>query len=70
MSVSGSKGMLTLASRELQARWQETRALWRDGKAREFEERYLSELPILLGAAFRAIDELDLLLDQLHADCD
>lgn len=70
MSVSGTKGLLTLASRQLQARWGETRFSWRDRKAEEFEELYLSELTATLNSVFRAIDDLDQLLEKIHADCD
>ncbi len=70
MSMSGSKGLLTLATRQLQARWGETRFSWRDRKAQEFEEMYLSELLHGVNSALRVIDELDNLLDKIHADCD
>ncbi|MEO7100284.1 MAG: hypothetical protein ABI162_13050 [Luteolibacter sp.] len=70
MSMSGSKGLLTLATRQLQARWGETRYSWRDRKAEEFEEMYLSELMNGVNSALRVIDELDQLLEKTHADCD
>lgn len=70
MSLSGSKGLLTLASRNLQARWGETRFSWRDSKAQEFEEIYLSDLMNGVNSALRVIDELDQLLEKVHADCD
>jgi vacuolar-type H+-ATPase subunit B/Vma2 len=68
--MSGSKGLLTLATRQLQARWGETRFSWRDRKAQEFEEMYLSELMHSVNSALRVIDELDQLLEKIHADCD
>lgn len=68
--MSGSKGLLTLATRQLQARWGETRFSWRDAKAREFDEIYLSELMTSVNSAMRVIDELDQLLEKIHADCD
>lgn len=70
MSMSGSKGLLTLATRQLQARWLETRYSWRDAKAQEFEEAYLAELMTSMNSALRVIDELDHLLEKIHADCD
>ncbi len=70
MSLSGSRGLLTLATRQLQASWQETRNSWRDAKAQEFEEIYLAELTTGINSAFRAIEELDHLLEKIHADCD
>ncbi len=68
--MSGSKGLLTLATRQLQARWGETRFSWRDRKAQEFDDLYLSELMNSVNSALRVIDELDQLLEKVHADCD
>ena len=68
--MSGSKGLLTLATRNLQARWGETRFSWRDRKAEEFDELYLSELVHSVNSALRVIDELDQLLEKVHADCE
>lgn len=70
MSMSGSKGLLTLATRQLQARWDETRFSWRDSKAQQFDDLYLSELMQGVNSALRGIDELDQLLEKIHADCD
>ncbi|MEY3896178.1 MAG: hypothetical protein RLZZ214_1698 [Verrucomicrobiota bacterium] len=68
--MSGSKGLLTLATRQLQARWGETRFSWRDRKAQEFDDLYLAELMNSVNSALRVIDELDHLLEKVHADCD
>jgi hypothetical protein len=70
MSASGSRGLLTLATRQLHARWAETRNSWRDQKAAEFEALYLSELTNTVNAALRALEDLDHLLEKIHADCD
>ena len=70
MSMSGSKGLLTLATRNLQARWGETRFSWRDRKAQEFEEMYLADLMAGVNSALRVIEELDQLLEKVHADCE
>lgn len=68
--MSGSKGLLTLATRQLEARWGETRFSWRDRKAQEFDDLYLAELMNSVNSALRVIDELDILLEKVHADCD
>ena len=70
MSASNAKGILTGATRQLQARWGETRVSWRDQKALEFEKNFLDPLARDLAAALRTIDELDLLLQKIHADCE
>jgi hypothetical protein len=68
--MSGSKGLLTLATRQLESRWGETRFSWRDRKAQEFDDLYLAELMNSVNSALRVIDELDQLLEKVHADCD
>ena len=68
--MSGSKGLLTLATRQLQARWGETRFSWRDRKAQEFDDLYLAELMNSVNSALRVIEDLDHLLEKDHADCD
>ena len=70
MSLSGSKGLLTDATRQLQARWSETRNSWRDHKADEFENLYLTDLAAAVNTALRVIEELDHLLLKVHADCE
>jgi hypothetical protein len=70
MSASGSRGVLTLATRQLMARWEETRNSWRDQKAAEFESLYLAELGHSVSSALKILDDLDHLLEKIHADCD
>jgi len=70
VSSTGSRGLLTLATRQLLSRWEETRHSWRDQKADEFENIYLSEISNNLNSTLRAMEELELLLDKIHADCD
>ena len=70
MSLSGSKGLLTDATRQLQTRWSDTRNAWRDHKATDFEDLYLTDLSTAVNTALRVIDELDHLLQKIHADCE
>lgn len=70
MSASRSKSMLLDSTRQLQARWTETRATWRDQKAADFEDQYLTQLASDVHQALRGIDELDKLLHQVQADCE
>lgn len=70
MSLGASKSLLHEAHRELFARWEDTRASWRDAKADDFEHEYLAALPQALAGATRIIEELDQLLAKIHTDCD
>jgi hypothetical protein len=70
MSASGSRGLLTLATRQLMSRWEETRNSWRDQKAADFESLYLAELGHSVNSALKILEDLDQLLGKIHADCD
>ena len=70
MSASNSRGLLTMATRQLQTRWEDTRNSWRDRKAVDFEETYLADLNNTVSSALRVLEELDHLLEKIHADCD
>jgi len=70
MSASGSRGLLSMATRQLMSRWEETRNSWRDQKAAEFESLYLAELDRSVGSTLKILEELDQLLIKIHADCD
>jgi hypothetical protein len=70
MSMAGSRGLLTMASRQLMGRWEQTRDSWRDQKAADFEALYLSEMKDTMNTALRALEEIDRLLEKVHADCE
>jgi len=70
MSLGASKSLLQEAHRELFARWEDTRASWRDAKADDFEHEHLAALPQAVAGAIRVIEELDQILAKIHADCD
>ncbi len=70
MSASASRGQLTMATRQLMSRWEQTRQSWRDQKAADFEAAYLQEITETLGSALRTLEDLDQLLARIHADCE
>jgi DNA anti-recombination protein RmuC len=70
MSAGGSRGLLTLATRQLMARWEETRHSWRDQKAAEFHTLYLDELTQCLSPTLKVLEDLEKLLEKVHADCE
>jgi uncharacterized membrane protein YdfJ with MMPL/SSD domain len=70
MSASASRGMLTMATRQLMGRWEETSQSWRDSKASDFEATYLADVQATINAAIRTIEELDQLLEKVHANCE
>jgi len=70
MSTAGSRGLLTLATRQLMNRWEETRISWRDQKAVGFQDLYLSEVKDTVNSAIRTLEELERLLEKVHEDCE
>jgi|GEM_PF-410873 len=71
MSSSGSsRGLLMLATRQLLTRWEDVRLSWRDQKADEFQSLYLAEISTNLTSALRTLEELEVLLEKIHADCE
>lgn len=67
---AAARGQLTLATRQLASRWEQVRRSWRDQKAAEFETVYLAEVRDTVNAAIRTLEELDQLLEKVHADCE
>jgi len=70
MSVASNGKTLTAATRELLARWDETKDSWRDVKSREFEERFLAELAAGIERAGPVFDSLDKVLMKARGDCE
>ena len=70
MSLSGNRSRLSGITKELWARWQDTKKYWRDGKSQEFEHRYMEELLIRVDKAVTVIEKLDALLTKVRKDCE
>lgn len=69
MNPVGSGG-LTQAAKQLSTEWQEAKSHWFDAKGREFEEKYLVELPHEIARTVTAIDEISAVLKKLRNDCE
>jgi len=70
MSDSASGTQLAAITRELLARWRQTREHWMDSKAREFEERYILELESTVNSAVSNIANLERIIRKLRDDCE
>jgi hypothetical protein len=57
-------------TRELLQQWHQTREVWRDGKAREFEERFIREIESEVNATLPAIEQLESILQRMSHDCE
>lgn len=70
MSGGGNAARLASLTRELLQRWQQTRQFWADGKAREFEDRYIREIESEVNATLPAIEQLESVLHRMRSDCE
>ncbi|CAN5678270.1 hypothetical protein BH11VER1_BH11VER1_16270 [soil metagenome] len=70
MSTRVSANNLANAVRDLSVAWQQTKTYWRDQKSKDFEEKYLEELPNQVSQAKTAMEELDAFLRKVKNDCE
>jgi hypothetical protein len=70
MSTRGSASNLTQAAKDLANEWQQTKSSWNDTKSREFEEKYLEDLPGHVRRAALMIEEIDVVLRKIRSECE
>jgi len=70
MSARTSAAQLIQAMKELSVEWGQAKEYWRDIKSREFEEKFLSELPVQINRAVAAIEEIEAVMRKVHSDCE
>lgn len=68
MNASGTR--ISGLTSELWLKWQETKELWQDQKALEFERNYLGELRPSVDKTVDVIEQLDKLLTKIRKDCE
>lgn len=70
MSLNASKSRLAALTKDLAARWRETREDWRDDRAREFEQRYMDDLLSSVTTTLNSLDNLEKILNRIRDDCE
>ncbi len=70
MSARTSAAQLAQAMKELSLEWNRAREQWADSRSRDFEKKYLAELPLHIDRTVDAMEEIETLLKKIHADCD
>ena len=70
MSLSSNGHTLAVATKQLVRHWQETKQLWNDSKAQQFEDRYMSELIAGVERALPVFEDLERILDRIRNDCE
>jgi thymidylate synthase len=68
MNASGAR--LAALTKDLWAKWQQTRESWADIKSLEFEQHYLQELNHSVDKTVSVMDQLDKLLEKIKKDCE
>jgi hypothetical protein len=69
-NIGPARARLNALSRQLHAQWKETSKEWRDGRAEEFEQKYLIELLDGVGRAATILEDLDKALTKVKKDCE
>lgn len=69
MSVIDSRAKLILAAKKLTTEWHRTREMWRDEKARQFDQKYMSALEVHIRAAILAMERMGNALESERNDC-
>lgn len=70
MSLGGNAARLATLTRELLQCWHQAHEAWADGKAREFEERFIREIESEVNATLPAIEQLESVLQRVRHDCE
>ena len=69
MSVPGRTQLMSL-TKDLLREWNDTRQVWQDAKAQEFERTYLVDLESSVNRALYGIEKLDAMLTKIRRDCE
>jgi len=70
MSTGANAARLATLTKDLVGRWRQTREVWRDTKAREFEEHTIRELDAAVNAAVNSIEQVEAVLRKIRSDCE
>jgi hypothetical protein len=70
MSLEGGRARLYSALKTLQSRWDSTEPHWQDTMKLQFVEQLLTPLQTHTAAALQAIDQMNVILNQMRRDCE
>ncbi len=70
MSMAVNRARLAAITKELSARWDETKERWRDAKCDEFQRKYMDELFASVDTSLGVIEQLDKLAAKIRSDCE
>ena len=70
MNIGANKTRLAAITKEITARWQETKNFWSDAKCDEFERKYIEELISGVDKAMTVMERLEKLSTKIKSDCE
>jgi hypothetical protein len=70
MSVRVAGNVMAAATKQLWRKWEDARHDWRDGKAEEFEHKYLVELQATVDRAGIVLNQIEKILTQAREECE
>jgi len=70
MSVYAGRAKLKDAAKVLQTRWNNTRSMWRDNVAMEFEDKHIQPMISSLRKAQEAMERMDMIIARVRRDCE
>ncbi len=68
--MTSSAARLEALTRELRAKWYQTKESWTDAKSREFEQKYLQELFPGVDKTVAIIEQLEKLTSKIRKECE
>lgn len=68
--LNSGVGQLSQAFSQLKTRWLEAKAHWHDENAKQFEEKYLSEIPLEMQQLLGAVSRLAEVLEKAQKECE
>jgi hypothetical protein len=70
MSLLDSKAMLSSATKELLARWEDVKNVWSDAQSKAFEQNYILMIENDVRSAMSALDSMNQVLLRIESDCE
>jgi len=70
MSIDASASRIAALTRDLEAKWIQTREYWADHRSREFEQKYMRELLSSVNILSAASQELNKVMARIKKDCE
>jgi len=69
MGMAEGRAALGKSVKQLHMQWSETKTQWRDGNARTFEQRFITQWELDAKAAVSGMDIMAHVLQRIKSDC-